>query len=63
MAVEIIEQATHTAAHAHSEIPELPTVITVLSERFHGNPLVGWLHQWENLVFSLLVAAGLCVVA
>lgn len=68
MAADAIEHAAHhvaqaSAAHAHSEIPELPNVITVLSERFHGHPLVGALHHWENLVFSLLVAAGLCVVA
>ncbi|MBI3997373.1 MAG: F0F1 ATP synthase subunit A [Candidatus Omnitrophica bacterium] len=68
MAVDAIEHAAHHVAHVavaptHSEIPELPNVITVLSEYFHGNPLVGWLHRWENLVFSLLVAAGLCVVA
>ena len=58
-----VEAATHTAHAAHGDIPELPNLLTLLNERLHGNPVIGALHQWENLVFSLLVAVGLCLVA
>jgi F-type H+-transporting ATPase subunit a len=47
----------------HGGIPELPNVITILSARWHDHPLVAWLHHWENLVFSLAVAAVLSVIA
>lgn len=58
-----IESAAHTAQAAHSEIPELSNLITLLSERLHDNPFIAALHHWENLVFSLLVAVGLCLIA
>jgi F-type H+-transporting ATPase subunit a len=51
------------SAPAHGGIPELPNLITLLSSRWHDHPLVAWLHHWENLVFSLIVAAGLCWLA
>ena len=68
MSVEAAVLLEHVAHHAaeHVEasgIPELPNLITMLSERMHDNALVSWLHHWENLVFSLVVALGLCLVA
>ena len=57
-AVEYAASAGHAAA-GHDDIPELPNLITILSARWHDYPLVAWLHHWENLVFSLVVAAGL----
>ncbi len=48
---------------AHGGIPELPNVITVLHDWGHNHPVVLWLHRWENLIFALLVALGLSVVA
>ena len=47
----------------HSSIPELPNVISLLSQAHYHNPVIGWLHHWENVVFSLLVAAGLSIFA
>ncbi|MBI3088286.1 MAG: F0F1 ATP synthase subunit A [Candidatus Omnitrophica bacterium] len=44
-------------------IPELPNLLTVLSERFHDQPLLAWLHHWENLVFASVIALALCAVA
>ena len=44
-------------------IPELPNVITVLSQRWHGHPLVAWLHHWETLVFAALVGLVACLIA
>ena len=55
MAVE----ATHHAADA---IPELPNLITILSHRWHEAPWVAWLHHWENLFFSVGVALVLCLL-
>ena len=54
--------AAQAGSHAGG-IPELPNVITLLSERLHDHPLVSWLHHWENLVFAAVVAAALCLVA
>jgi F-type H+-transporting ATPase subunit a len=45
--------ATHDAGHT---IPELPNVVTVLSQRYHDHPVVAVLHKWENLFFGLIVA-------
>ncbi len=65
--VEHVAAAGHAAPHAaaggHGGIPELPNFITILSQRAHDHPLVGWLHRWENLVFSLIVALFLCALA
>jgi len=51
------------AESAHEGIPELPNVITVLSERWHDNLLVSWLHHWENLVFSAGIGLALGLIA
>ena len=43
-------------------IPELPNLITLLSHGGHALPVASWLHHWENLVFSVVVAAILAVM-
>ena len=69
MSAETTASLHHAAHHAtdqassSSGIPELPNLITVLSERMHDNPLVSWLRHWENLVFSVVVGLGLCLIA
>lgn len=65
MIAEGAEHAVHHApshASAHDGIPELANIITMLSERWHDSPLVGWLHHWENLVFAGLIALVLCAL-
>ena len=47
---------------ADHAIPEIPNVITLLSERWHGAPWISWLHHWENLVFAAIVGLVLCAV-
>jgi F-type H+-transporting ATPase subunit a len=42
-------------------VPELPTWITVLNHYLHDNLLVGFLHEWEGMVFAFLIA-GLIVL-
>ena len=46
-----------------ADIPEIPNLITLLAHRWHGHPLVAWLHHWENLVFSAAAALALCWLA
>ena len=57
-----LDAAGHAAEHADS-IPEIPNFITLLAHRFHGHPLIAWLHHWENLVFALVVAGALSAIA
>ena len=52
---QAVERAAHHAA-PHSDIPELSNIISMLGERWHDQPVVAFLHHWENLVFSLAVA-------
>ncbi|MBI3009872.1 MAG: F0F1 ATP synthase subunit A [Candidatus Omnitrophica bacterium] len=40
-------------------IPEPPNVVTVLLSWLQHGPLHEWLHAWENVIFALLIAAGL----
>lgn len=47
---------THEAQH------ELPNIITVLYAYFGDSPVVQFLHHWENIVFSLLIALMVIVV-
>ena len=64
-AAEHAAQAAHHAQSAASSpggIPELPNLITILSERWHDLPVISWLHHWENLVFAAAVALVLCVI-
>lgn len=48
--------AEHAAAEEHAEVHELPNAITVLYAYFGDSPVVRFLHHWENIVFSLLIA-------
>jgi len=48
---------------AHGGIPELSNWISVASQRWHDQPLVAWLHHWENLVFAVIVGLVLCWIA
>jgi len=52
------EAVHHVAEHAaHHEPHELPNWITLLNEKFPDVGVVHFLHQWENVVFSLTAAA------
>jgi F-type H+-transporting ATPase subunit a len=43
-------------------IPELPNLIHLLNLYFPNNPIVQFLHNWENLFYSLLVAVVISLV-
>ncbi len=60
------EAVHHTTAHtekAQEGLKELANWITLISERWHGAPWADFLHHWENVVFSWIVAFGLVLVA
>ena len=61
----MIEEATHSATHgaagAHESLKELANWITLANERWHDVPLIRFLHQWENVAFSVM--AGLFLIA
>jgi len=43
--------------------PELPNIITFLYHWLKDNVVVGFLHHWENVVFALVVATFISVLA
>lgn len=45
------------------KVPELPNFITFLYHRFPETFWAKFLHQWENLVFSVLIAVLISLVA
>jgi F-type H+-transporting ATPase subunit a len=45
------------------KVPELPNFISMLSHRFSHMPWAKFLHQWENIIFSILVAILISTVA
>jgi F-type H+-transporting ATPase subunit a len=57
------ELAKHAAEKAQEGAPELPNFITFLYHEFGRVALVGFLHHWENVVFSWMVAISLCLIA
>ncbi len=62
---EVVKHAAQTAAHGASEegLKELANFITLLNDYFHDVPFVHFLHQWENVVFSLLAGLFLITVS
>ena len=42
---------------AKSEVPELPSFITVLYKRFAGQPWADFLHHWEAVIFAIIVGS------
>ena len=53
---QIHEAAAHAGAHAQHAPHEIPNWITILHEHFPQNSIVDFLHQWENVIFSVSAA-------
>lgn len=49
-------------ASIDSDVPEVPNFITLLSKSFEDTPWIQWLHHWESVFFSILVAVGISLV-
>ncbi len=60
-----VSQVVHSAAHGsgHAAPHELPNWITLLHNHFPDAAWVQFLHQWENVFFSLSAAALISFVA
>ena len=43
--------------------PELPNLVTILAEQFHGTPFAAFLVRWEKVIFSLIIVAGIIAFA
>jgi F-type H+-transporting ATPase subunit a len=59
----IAAQTESAHAAAESSAPELPNLITVLYHYWQHIPGVQFLHHWENIIFSGLVALILIIFA
>ncbi|MCX5800067.1 MAG: F0F1 ATP synthase subunit A [Candidatus Eisenbacteria bacterium] len=42
--------------------PELPNIVTIIYDKFGSAPFAQFLHHWENVVFSFLIAVFLGVL-
>ncbi|WP_052236399.1 F0F1 ATP synthase subunit A [Candidatus Protochlamydia amoebophila] len=63
----IMGQYLFWLANAHepieNRIPELPNFISVLYHRFQHTTWAQFLHRWENIIFAILVASLISLVA
>jgi F-type H+-transporting ATPase subunit a len=57
-----IEEAEEIREHAPDHVPELPNFIKILSNKFYGTSLGDFLHQWENIIFSILISTLIALV-
>ena len=42
---------------------ELPNLVTILAQKFHGSIFSEYLHLWENIIFSVIIGLILSLVA
>lgn len=47
----------------HVGHPELPNLVTLLAHKLEGTPFAGYLHLFENVVFSLIIVLFLVTIA
>jgi F-type H+-transporting ATPase subunit a len=59
---EVAAALGHSAHQGPAE-SELPNLITLLARHFPDSSFLGFLHRWENVVFSLLVAGMIGIFA
>jgi F-type H+-transporting ATPase subunit a len=57
----IVSVAEETGGHSEGH-PELPNIITVIYDQFGSAGFAQFLHHWENVVFSLLIALFLGIL-
>ena len=58
--VNLVLKATETAGHSSGETgssapPELPNIVQIISSLLHNSGIVHFLHNYENLFFSIIV--------
>jgi F-type H+-transporting ATPase subunit a len=57
--VGLLSAAQPLCASLDADVPEVPNFFTLLHLLFGDSPLAFFLHGWDSVVFSLLLAAGL----
>ena len=55
--VDVASHASGPASHASAAMPEVGNLITLLNSWFEHNPIIHFLHQWENPFYSLVAAS------
>lgn len=45
-----------------SDVPELPNFVNLIYEKYHSSSWATFLHYWENIIFSVLVAAIISLI-
>lgn len=51
---EVVHEAAHKTQAAQEGLKELANWVTLVNEYWHDAPFAHFLHQWENVVFSLM---------
>jgi len=60
--IQLAAAAAENGGEEHAQ-HELPNLLTIVYSRIAGTSIGEFLHTWENLIFSLLIAGFLVVVA
>ena len=48
---------------SQAEGAELPNFITLLYHKFKDSEFIGFLHHWENIIFSWMIILFICILA
>lgn len=54
--------ATATLSAQEKAVPELPNIITLLHSIFEESHVMTFLHDWQNIVFSIFIACAISLV-
>lgn len=49
-------------ASIKGDVPEVPNIITLLYKGLHDTPWIGFLHEWENILFSVFMASFISII-
>lgn len=62
--VFLIALASSAKLHASLEgdVPEIPNFLTLLYKHFDDVPWISFLHEWENIIFSIIIAVIVSLV-
>lgn len=60
VATKISELSLQSSMGSH--VPELPNILTLLHHKFPDAAWANFLHRWENIIFSVIIAILLSVI-
>lgn len=61
LAISLMTLSSPLNASIESDVPEVPNIFTLLYKGAYS-PLTIFLHQWENIIFSIILAAGIALL-